>query len=121
MTVDEGNKVNIKLSSCRRYASVPVSTNESLLIKSSVLVLISLAVMILVDAGIANRALYCFSIFAFVVLFQIVVSIAENIFNTHIPPFCATANNSGTIHLKFSKRNRLKNLQTVRIAIIAKA
>jgi hypothetical protein len=45
ITVDDGNNEHIRLLSCLRYASVPVSNNDSLVVNSFDFALISLAVI----------------------------------------------------------------------------
>ncbi len=67
-----------RLPSCLRYASVPASNSDSLVSKSLSFVSISLADIILVVAGIATLGVHCFSLSA--IIFQIVVSVEENIF-----------------------------------------
>ena len=50
ITVDDGKNGCMRLLSCLRYASVPVSTRDNLVTKSFSLALISLAIIILVFA-----------------------------------------------------------------------
>ncbi len=94
-----GQKSLLSLSQFSRvcppmYASVPVSNNDSLGVNSFDFALISLAVIIFVDAGIANSTGAC----SFLnLLFRIVVSIDENIFDAHIPPVCVHTKNKGRI------------------------
>jgi hypothetical protein len=84
--VDDGNRGHIRLSSCLRYGSVPVSTSDSLVSKSLNFVTIYLADIILVDAGIATLGVHCFSSSA--ILFQIVVSVEISILKSTPPHFC---------------------------------
>ncbi len=83
--VDDGNRGHIRLPSCLRYASVPVLKSESLVSKSLNFVAISLADIILVNAGIGTLGVHCFSLSA--IIFQIVVSVEENIFDINTHPF----------------------------------
>jgi hypothetical protein len=62
ITVDDGNNEHIRLLSCLRYASVPVSNNDSLEVNSFDFALISLAAIIFVDAGIAISTGACSSL-----------------------------------------------------------
>jgi hypothetical protein len=88
-----------------------VSNSDSLVSKSLNFVSISLADIILVDAGIATLGVHRFSLSA--IIFQIVVSVEENIFEIHTPPFFTTTNNTGRSHLSLRKRNLSKNRQMV--------
>jgi hypothetical protein len=71
--------VLIKLLSCLRNASVPVSNKDSLVLKSFALDFISLDAIIFVAAGIAIR-IDSVS-FSSTFCLQIVLSVVENIFN----------------------------------------
>jgi hypothetical protein len=83
--------------SCLRYASVPVSNNDSLVTNSFDFALISLAVIIFVNAGIAiSTGVYSSLSF----LFWIVVSI---VLDTHISPVCVHTKN------KLQQRKNSKN------------
>jgi hypothetical protein len=84
ITVEDG----IKLLSCLIYASVPVSNKDSLVLKSFALDFISFDVIIFVAAGIAIRSESVS--FSSTFCLQIVLSVVENLFNTHHPPCLQT-------------------------------
>ncbi len=73
----------IKLLSCLRYASVPVSNKDSLVLKSFALDFISFDVIIFVAAGFAirNEAVSFSLTFCLEIVLRLNLSVVENMFN----------------------------------------